>query len=71
MTDTHVGLRIMHNGVAIELLHLVSYTATEQVWWCKMLFVARPNRNVTIKSTDRCARIHSEFTMHQRDGEAA
>lgn len=71
MTDARPGLRIMHNGVAIELLHQVSATATEQVWWCKMLFVAKPNRNVTIKSTDRCSRIHSEFTMHLRGGQAA
>jgi hypothetical protein len=54
------GLRIMHNGRAIELLSHLITTAEGQVWKVRPLFVSDPDVIVTILPSDICRPIHSE-----------
>lgn len=61
--SARVGLQIFHNGKPIELLYRVSGTQTEQVWRVKPLFIDGPERNETIRSTDRCTLLHTQTNL--------
>ena len=62
MNAPAVGLRIMHNGRAIELLYRVGDVPKNggQIWRAKMLFVNAPDEDVTIRPTDECRALHTE-----------
>lgn len=62
MTPPAVGLQIMHNGRALELLYRVTDLPKDggQVWRAKMLFVDAPDQDVIIRPTDECRALHSE-----------
>ena len=51
-----VGLRVLHNGVPMELL----YEIRPFVWRVKMLFVVAEDRNVSFGPYDRLTPLHAK-----------
>lgn len=55
------GLQIFVNGRPVELLHRSGGSETAQEWRVKPLFVEGPEFDMTIRSTDVCTKLHTQY----------
>lgn len=65
MSIPSIGIQIMHNGRAIELLYKIADLpkGRGQLWRAKMLFVDQPDQDVTIAPKDVCRALHTQFAV--------
>ncbi len=58
MNAPKIGLQIIHNGKAIELLYKLSENSAGQLWRAKLLFVKPAEEDVLIRPADECRALH-------------
>lgn len=59
-TDLRIGMQVMHNGVAMELLYRKDHYQGMEIWRTKLLFVEPRERDELFEPNDRISFLHSK-----------